>query len=55
MENFGNPMGTNITSNLASLKYFYIAMLRLRSTLEASELPCAKSVGISFISLNVLW
>ncbi len=35
MENFGNPTGTNITNNLASLKYFYIAMLRLRSTQEA--------------------
>ncbi len=35
MENSENPMGTNLLNNLTALKYFYIAMLRLRSTQEA--------------------
>ncbi len=31
MENSENPMGTNLLNNLTTLKYSYIAMLRLSS------------------------
>ncbi len=51
MENSENPMGTNIINNLASLKYFYIAMLRLRSTQEAIK----KYLCLAFCSLYLFF